>query len=387
MPTFERLTRAALKTLPVGARIAEHGIYYEKLPNGDGRFGIQLRIDGQKVNRVIGKESEGVSRGDAEAVIERLKTESRENRLRLPKGRKLEMRFTEASKTYQERLKESGGKNLKRKDEAFKYHLNPFFGPKPLSQLSTFDIERYKAKRKEAGAANGTINQELAILSHLYSSAILWKWISERPFEVKKLPVTGKRTAWLTPEQCVELLDVARTVDHELYLFIKIGLSTGMRSGEIMSIRLENLFISQNQIFIPEGFSKTGERVQPITSELAEYLRFYLKQYVADTQVWLFPSKMSKTGHRVSFRKSFRAGIKAIGLDPAVYVRHTMRHTVVSMLVQNGVDLHTVMSISGHKTEVMVRRYSHRDGQHIQQAMNTLEAAIQQSRVRHVKEA
>jgi len=49
-----------------------------------------------------------------------------------------------------------------------------------------------------------------------------------------------------------------------------------------------------------------------------------------------------------------------------------MRHTVVSLSIQSDIDIHTVMDITGHKTQEMVLRYSHRDGRHIDAAMEKL---------------
>ena len=67
-----------------------------------------------------------------------------------------------------------------------------------------------------------------------------------------------------------------------------------------------------------------------------------------------------------------RVVIKA-GLNPRVVVRHTLRHTAITHLVQAGVDLPTVKRISGHKTMQMIERYGHQNGVHIQAAMNKLE--------------
>lgn len=53
-------------------------------------------------------------------------------------------------------------------------------------------------------------------------------------------------------------------------------------------------------------------------------------------------------------------------------VRHTLRHTAITHLVQAGVDLPTVKRISGHKNLSMVERYSHQNGAHIQSAMDKL---------------
>jgi len=57
-------------------------------------------------------------------------------------------------------------------------------------------------------------------------------------------------------------------------------------------------------------------------------------------------------------------------------VRHTLRHTAITHLVQAGVDLPTVKRISGHKTLAMVERYSHQSGEHNQAAMDKLEERI-----------
>ncbi|MCL2878435.1 MAG: tyrosine-type recombinase/integrase [Acidobacteria bacterium] len=54
-------------------------------------------------------------------------------------------------------------------------------------------------------------------------------------------------------------------------------------------------------------------------------------------------------------------------------MKHTLKHTAITHLVQSGVDLPAVKRISGHKTLIMVERYSHQNGEHIQSAMDKLE--------------
>ena len=81
----------------------------------------------------------------------------------------------------------------------------------------------------------------------------------------------------------------------------------------------------------------------------------------------------------MNIEKSFRRVVAAAGLEPKVIVRHTLRHTAITHLVQAGVDLPTVNRISGHKTLAMVERYSHQNGNHIQTAMDKLESRYQNS--------
>ncbi len=123
-------------------------------------------------------------------------------------------------------------------------------------------------------------------------------------------------------------------------------------------------------VYIPN--SKTGAREQPITNRLAEFLGECVDK-AGPSQEWLFPSSKSRTGHVVNIEKPFRRAVKAAGLNPEDVVRHTLRHTAITHLVQAGVDLPTVKRISGHKTLRMVERYSHQNGDHIRAAMDRLE--------------
>jgi site-specific recombinase XerD len=89
---------------------------------------------------------------------------------------------------------------------------------------------------------------------------------------------------------------------------------------------------------------------------------------------WLFPSVGSRHGRTVDVRKAFVRSVIAAGLDPKQVVRHTLRHTAITHLVQAGVDLPTVKRISGHKTLAMVERYAHQSGSHIANALEKLDA-------------
>jgi site-specific recombinase XerD len=45
-------------------------------------------------------------------------------------------------------------------------------------------------------------------------------------------------------------------------------------------------------------------------------------------------------------------------------VRNTLRHTVITHLVQAGVAVPTVKRVPGHKTLIMVAHYAHQNGEH-----------------------
>ncbi len=87
MPRFTRLSRPAIRKLQAGERITEHGITAEGLKDGDVRYSINIMVDGERIHRVVGRDSDGTTRTQAEDFIAKTRAEAKEGRLSLPKGR------------------------------------------------------------------------------------------------------------------------------------------------------------------------------------------------------------------------------------------------------------------------------------------------------------
>jgi integrase len=191
------------------------------------------------------------------------------------------------------------------------------------------------------------------------------------PAKLRRLKEDQGRITYLTVEQASKLLECAKADQNwQIYPFIYIGLRTAMRRSEILRIRREHVDVDRRTIYIP--MAKAGAREQPMPGDLAEFLKGFLAAMPTGTP-WLFPSAGSKSGHTVDIRMPFPRVVAAGGLDPDEVVRHTLRHTAITHLVQAGVDLPTVKRISGHKTLIMVERYAHANGEHIKAAMDKLE--------------
>lgn len=385
--SFKRLTRTVVRKLQPGEKITEHGISLERRQDGDGVYSVNIMVDGQRIHRVVGRESEGTTRTQAEEFIAKVRTDAKHDRLTLPKGRKVALSFRKAAKKYVERLKEEDGKDIEKKARRLELHLVPFFGDLPLSKITTFDIERYKKLRrsekavksctekgiktyKDSKTADSTVNRELAVLSHLLNKAVEWGWLPHMPAKIRRLKEENGRITYLTVEQIQQLVECSKSDQNaQIYPFILIALDTSMRLGEVLAIRKEHVDLANRRIFIPKA--KAGAREQPITQGLADYLQSYMAA-LPEGLPWLFASPSAKEGHTVNIRKPFRRVAKAAGLDPDQIVRHTLRHTAITHLVQAGVDLPTIKRISGHKTLAMVERYAHANGEHIQSAMDKL---------------
>lgn len=368
---FAKLTREAMKALQPREYICDNNIKYLKLKDGDGLFSVYGNANGKRFHRNVGKESQGITRQQAEDVFQKLMQDAKADRFNLPKGRKYEQSFQEVAKHYLERLSQTGGKNIDRKERQLDTKLIPFFKNQPLSKITTFDVERFKKAMLDEGNKPATVNRWLCTLSELTNKALEWGWLDYKPFVIKRLKEDNARINYLTAEQIQKILEAAKHDTYPIiYPFIKIALGTSMRRMEILSIRLKDIDFNRRIIYIPKA--KAGAREQPMTKQLAEYLQEFIKMVPQD-QPWLFPSGKSKSGHYETIERPWRRVLEAAGLNGYEIVRHTLRHTAITHLVQAGVDLPTVMRISGHKSLQMVQRYSHQNGAHIEAAMEKLE--------------
>lgn len=370
---FVRLTRPAIRRLSPGEAITENGITAQRTKDGDVHYSVNVMVDGRRIHRVIGRESDGVTRTQAEEFICKARTEAREGRLQLPKGRKTRLSFSSACVGYLVRMEETDGKNLKAKRRHLDKRLGPYFGNLRLVDITTPAVERYARNRQREGASNATINRELATLSHLLRKAQELGWIESQLCRIFRLKESEGRIIALTDDQCRALMQAA-IVDAEpdCWLFVAFGLNTAMRHSEILRARFEDADLENLRLHIPRA--KSGAREQPITVELADILRN--EMIMRDTSCgWIFPSprpSTSASGHRDRMSKPFRRAVVAANLDPETVTPHVMRHTAITRLVKAGIDLPTIQRISGHKTLKMVQRYTHIHGDHIDRAISVI---------------
>lgn len=380
---FNRLTRTAIRALSVGARINEHGITVERLSNGDCRYSINIMVDGQRIHRVIGRESEGVTREQAERAIESFRTKAREGRLDLPTGRKTHRTFREAGEEYLQNLEDTlhrgvkGFEDLPNKRRHIQSHLIPYFKDQRADKITDFAVQHFARQRMEAGAKLATVNRELSTLSHMMNRMVQWKWIrsDDRP-KIAKGEEKRKKIVILSPaNQAALMRGGIGDQDPATWLFIAFGLNTAMRHSEILRVRWDEIDFANNRIDIPQA--KAGQRVQPITTSLRTMLENERKRR-DDKDGYIFSHRRHRgnTPYRKSMARQFERAVLRAGLEPDKVTPHVMRHTAITSLVQAGIDLPTIQRISGHKTLAMVMRYVHLADDHIDTAIASLDTGM-----------
>lgn len=128
---------------------------------------------------------------------------------------------------------------------------------------------------------------------------------------------------------------------------ILFAVETGMRRGEILATRHDHLDVRERTLLIPE--TKTGRaRTIPLTEKAMGLLT--LLELPKDQEL-LFP--ISANCLRLAWeRVRKRAGITDLHF-------HDLRHEALSRLFEAGLTAPEVMSISGHRSLVMLGRYAH----------------------------
>ncbi|GGG99798.1 hypothetical protein GCM10007420_14610 [Glycocaulis albus] len=185
-----------------------------------------------------------------------------------------------------------------------------------------------------SGFSRKTVNNHRSALSALWSyldlDTAIWSGIR---FEPTKDAL--KRDVW-TLEEIVRLLDAAKALPGEaggkLPRVIRLALYTGARAKEIAGMQYD---AESDWIVIPRDATKTdaGERELPCP----DAIRDDVKAWVADP--W--------SGQSVTNR--FSELKKGLGFNGRAKVLHSFRHTLLSRLLELGVQLATAQKIAGHK--------------------------------------
>lgn len=302
----------------------------------------------------------------AEKIFHKIKTEAIE-------GTWFEVE-KESKKTFSELMRRYLAERSPRKsamsqvrDRSLSKHLLDFFGDTPLAGISRKWVGKYKAKRRIEGAAPSTLNKEVGLLKNAFNLAVKeWEWIVVNPISSVSLePVHDQRDRWLTPKEEEVLLSASPLWLKEIILF---ALNTGMRLGEIIHLRWQNVDLERGTISLIRSKNHLRTTV-PINSRVFELLITKKKNAGVD---YVFCSKVGTLLFDRNLKRAFILARKKAGLGDVRF--HDLRHTFATRLVQNGVDLYRVQRLLGHKTHVMTQRYAHHYPESLRSAVKVLES-------------
>jgi integrase len=255
-------------------------------------------------------------------------------------------RFSEFAVVYAKHLKAT--RRGWKKELSRLGFLVRLFGPKMLGDISSYDVECFKAERRKT-MAGATVNRDLALLKTMYNKAAQWKFFKgENPVRGVRFFPEQQKERILSDEEARRLVEASTK---SLKPVVIVALNTGMRLSEILGLRWENVDFARRFLFVER--SKNGRsRKIPMNSEVLKTLA----ELQRNGGEFVF-SKERSSGPLRSVRTAFLNALKKAKISHARF--HDLRHTFATNLVMSGVDLVTVKEILGHSEISMTVRYSH----------------------------
>lgn len=218
-----------------------------------------------------------------------------------------------------------------------------------------------------------TVIRYLSALSHVCTIAVNeFGWMDDNPLRKVTKPKSPQgRVRFLDDEERIRLLDACKaSKSKHLYTVVVLAISTGMRQGEIMSLRWNQVDLQRGRITLHH--TKNGERRSvALVSHALEQLEQWSKVRRINTD-FVFPGKDTKKP--VDTRKPWLTAIQKAQIENFRF--HDLRHCTASYLAMNGASLAEIAEVLGHKTLSMVKRYSHIADSHTHQVVSSMNEKI-----------
>jgi integrase len=355
------------------ARVGTGQVVERKTKRGTA-FAIRFSVDGTRHYYTLGYSTEGWSRKKAEAELQNVLADARRGIWQppteaVPEPARSAPTFREyAADWLAMREPELAASTVERMHYAL-LHLNGWFGDTALDQITTGDVDRYKADKLREGKLGGdSINKSLKLLAQILDYAMEDDgWIERNPAKGKRrrVSVNKPRRTWLdTADQIAALLDAVSLVDRRTPWETqdRAMLSTltfaGLRIGEMLNLRRRDVDLASGRIRVLDSKTDAGERDVNILPVLRDDLSAYMAERELAPDALLFANKKGERSHESNLRNRLLAPcVKAAnemlvdaGRAPMSgrITPHSLRRTFASILVALGEDPAYVMSQLGH---------------------------------------
>lgn len=277
-------------------------------------------------------------------------------------------------------------------------HLLPMLSPLQVRKITAAQIQATLNQMSESSSS--LQNKAMQTLKSIFRMAVEDGIIAKTPITmtVHTSPKPVEEKEPLNEEQTDRLLAAVAGTNAET--FVRLGIFSGLRRGEILGLQWSDIDLNSQMIHVRHNAllqdgkptivseklkTANSKRTIPIPSTLTDYLRSIRGQ---SDSPFVVPMKngspMSKTAYRAMWRIITMRTVKEevdpltgetymqeLGSSPRNHpdvVRtldfhvhpHLLRHTYITRLFANGVDLKTVQYLAGHSTpDVTLRVYIH----------------------------
>lgn len=225
---------------------------------------------------------------------------------------------------------------------------------KATVQITTSDIRKYLASNDKWMVS--TVDNKLSVIKTFFGWLVKEEMLLRNPTLKIKPPKKPKR---LPKALSIEELEVVRESCETLRerALVEVLYSTGCRLSEVMNMKISDVNIQEMSLRVIGKGDK--ERIVFLTFKSLYHLKKYLKSRKDECE-YLFvtdrrPARQmaNRTIERIIDKIQSRAKVSK-KLTP-----HVFRHTIATLMMENGADLADVQQILGHERPETTLVYAH----------------------------
>lgn len=242
-------------------------------------------------------------------------------------------------------------------------------GPIPFNEIDRRLIRSFLANLNQSNRSKKTTVRRLSSLRTFFKFAFSQGLISSNPTEELETPKIEKKIPIsLSYDQVKQLFDqpdLNRYLGFRDRAIIELFYSSGLRVSELVALDRQD-FDAKNLLIKLKGKGRK-ERIVPITKNAAEWITAYLQHNERFQEIdGHLPEQdhqaifLNKHGKRLSARsidRNFDKMLKSSGLAGKA-TPHTLRHTIATHWLENGMDLKTIQTILGHQSSSTTTIYT-----------------------------
>ena len=225
-----------------------------------------------------------------------------------------------------------------------------------IEAVSRKDIEGFIEHEQDRGMKPMTVRGRLglvkAFLRYLIEEGIVRHEVLSKRISVKVPDALPKAIA---PEDVKALLSVIdNTRNRALVLML---LRTGMRIGELLALRIQDIDLKEQKVFIHEARKTGAGRVVYFSADAKDALVAWLQQKDPREDVLAYGKKYESITYAAA-RTMFLRYLKKADVFHKGYTLHCLRHTFASELLNAGMRLECLQPLLGHTSVEVTRRYA-----------------------------
>lgn len=210
----------------------------------------------------------------------------------------------------------------------------------PYDEINETDIKNYIISRRKRRISSSS---QMAIIN---SFKAYFREIKHRKFDHDILPrpkIEQKHPDILSTEEIQEMINITSNIKHKAV--IAIMYSCALRVSEVINLKIKDIDSKNKRINVRESKGKI-DRVVMLDKSILELLREYWRLY--KTSVYIFEGATGNQYSITSVQNIVKSKAKEAGINKRIS-SHSLRHSCLTQLIKNGVDLRRVQKIAGHK--------------------------------------